>query len=98
MKIYISGKITGTSDYMERFAAVEKRLKIDGHDVVNPAKKNAGHKGMTWHWYMRRCIKWLMDCDAIYLMRGWRKSPGARLEQQIAAALDMIVFSQEKGE
>lgn len=98
MKIYISGNITGTSDYMERFAAVEKRLKIDGYDVVNPAKKNAGHKGMTWGWYMRRCIRWLMDCEAIYLMRGWRKSPGARLEQQIAVALDMVIFSQGKGE
>lgn len=98
MRIYISGRITGTSDYMERFAAAEKRLKIDGYDVVNPARKNAGHKGMTWGWYMRRCIKWLVDCEAIYLMRGWRKSPGARLEQQIAVALDMVIISQEKGE
>lgn len=98
MKIYISGKITGTSDYMERFAAVEKRLRVDGHKVVNPAKKNAAHEGMTWGWYMRRCIKWLVDCDAIYLMRGWRKSPGARLEQMIAVALDMVIISQEKGE
>lgn len=95
MKIYISGKITGTTDYMERFAAVEKRLKIDGHDVVNPAKRNAKlPKGTTWEAYMRRCIKWLMDCDAIYLMRGWRKSPGARLEQQIAAALGMTIITQ----
>ena len=98
MKIYISGKITGTSDYIERFAAAEKRLKIDGHKVVNPAKKNIGREGMTWGWYMRRCIKWLVDCEAIYLLRGWRKSPGARLEQQIAVALGMVIFSQEKGE
>lgn len=99
MKIYISGKITGTSDYMERFAAVEQRLRLDGHKVVNPAKKNAHMPdGTTWVQYMRRCIKWLVDCDAIYLMRGWRKSPGARLEQMIAVALDMIILSQEKGE
>ena len=33
MKIYISGPITGTDDYMERFAAaqrIEVSMKVDG--------------------------------------------------------------------
>ena len=30
MKIYISGAITGTDDYMERFAKAEKELTAKG--------------------------------------------------------------------
>ena len=99
MTIYISGKISGTTDYKERFAAVEKHLKVDGHKVINPVKRNARlPQGTTWGTYMRSCIRLLTRADAIYLLRGWRKSPGARLEQQIAVALDMIVLLQERGD
>ena len=38
MKIYISGAISGTKDYMERFARAEKELTEKGWSVVNPAK------------------------------------------------------------
>lgn len=41
MKIYISGAITGTDDYVERFAKAEKELTEQGYSVVNPAKVNA---------------------------------------------------------
>ena len=41
MKIYISGAITGTDDYMERFSKAEKELAEQGYSVVNPAKVNA---------------------------------------------------------
>jgi hypothetical protein len=99
MVIYISGKITGTDDYMERFAEVEKRLKLDGHRVINPAKRNAHFpKGTSWETYMRSSIRMLTRADAIYLLRDWRRSPGARLEHSIAVALDMVVLSQAKGE
>lgn len=99
MVIYISGKITGTDDYMERFAAVEKRLKVDGHRVINPVKICSHiQPGSTWEKYMRTCIRALTRADAIYLLRDWRKSPGAKLEYQIALALGMNVLSQAKGE
>ena len=39
MKIYISGKITGTTDYIQRFGRAEKALS--NYIVINPAKGNA---------------------------------------------------------
>lgn len=36
--IYISGKVSGTDDYMERFAKAEKKLTEQGFSVINPAK------------------------------------------------------------
>lgn len=40
MRIYISGAITGTEDFRERFLEVEKELIAMGHDTVNPARLN----------------------------------------------------------
>ena len=41
MKIYISGAISNTDDFMERFAKEEKELTEQGWSVINPAKVNA---------------------------------------------------------
>lgn len=41
MKIYISGQITGTDDFMERFQKAENDLKEKGHIVYNPAHANS---------------------------------------------------------
>lgn len=41
MRIYISGPITGTDDYMERFAKAEEELTAAGHQVYNPAHANS---------------------------------------------------------
>lgn len=40
MRVYISGPITGTEDYMERFAKAEEKLTAAGHQVYNPAHAN----------------------------------------------------------
>lgn len=94
-KIYISGKITGTNDFRERFAAAEERLKAQGYETINPARINAGlPDGTPWETYMRRCIALLAEADAIYLLNGWRNSRGAHLEVDIAAELNMTMIVQ----
>lgn len=37
MRVYISGPITGTHDFMHRFAKAEAELKKQGFSVINPA-------------------------------------------------------------
>lgn len=81
MKVYISGKITGTTDYIERFAKAEKHLKSAGHEVVNPAVENAKlPEGTTYDGFMQNSLRLLDTCDAIYMLPDWRDSNGAMIE------------------
>ena len=90
--IYISGGITGVKDYMERFEKAEKLLTAQGKNTCNPAKLNASHKGKPWEWYMCRCLKWLCDCDEIYMLNGWEESRGARIEHTLAQVLRLTII------
>ena len=56
-KVYISGPITGTKDYMEKFAKAEEVLKSKGYSVINPAKVNAQlPEDTTYEQYMQMSI------------------------------------------
>ena len=85
MKIYISGAITGTDDYMERFAKAEKELTEQGYSVVNPAKVNAQlPEDTSYEEYMKMSFCLLSLCDVAYFLNGWRNSNGANKEYRYA--------------
>lgn len=70
MKIYISGAITGTDNYMERFAKAEKELTEQGYSVVNPAKVNAQLPEDTdYEDYMKMSFCMLDMCDSICMLK-----------------------------
>ena len=95
MKIYISGAITGTDNYMERFANAEKELTEQGYSVVNPAKVNAQlPEDTTYEEYMKMCFCMLDMCDSIYMIKGQEKSCGANREYGYAMAKDMIIMHE----
>ena len=97
MKIYISGSITGTDDFMERFSIAQKNLERDGHDVVNPALVNSNlPKSTTYSEYMDMSICMLKMCDAIYLLDGWKSSRGANLEIIFAMLNDKKILYEVK--
>lgn len=97
MKIYISGAITGTDDFMERFSIAQKKLERDGHDVVNPALVNSNlPKSTTYSEYMDMSICMLNMCDAIYLLDGWKSSRGANLELIFAMLNDKTILYEVK--
>ena len=95
MTIYISGAITGTTDYEERFKAAEQRMREDGYDVINPAAISALlPKGMPWSAYMEVMLPLMKYCDAIYLLKGWHQSSGARIELEYAIKLGLDVMEE----
>lgn len=93
MKIYISGAISNTDDYMERFAKAEKELTEQGYSVVNPAKVNAQlPEDTNYEEYMKMCFCMLDMCEAIYMLKTWNKSCVANRELGYAMAKDMIII------
>ena len=93
MRVYISGPITGVSDYMEKFELAEKELIEKGFAVVNPAKINYGMpEDMTYEEYMEIDIRLIDLCDAIYMIRGWEMSRGANREYGDALGKGKVIM------
>jgi len=94
-KIYISGKITGLEkeEAEEAFEKAEYGLRNKGWDVVNPMKIERAHD-LSWESYMKNDIKALLDCDAVFMLKGWEDSRGARVENDIVRALKIMWFTQ----
>ena len=93
MKIYISGAISNTDDFMERFEKAEKELTDQGYSVVNPAKVNAQlPEDTSYEEYMKMCFCMLDMCDSIYLLKGFEYSCGANRELGYALEKDMVIM------
>lgn len=89
-KIYISGKITGDSGYIEKFKAAEKevRQQYKGCEIINPAVIMQTMPESTTHGeYMKISLCLLDMCDSIYMLPDWKESKGANMEYR--RALDM---------
>lgn len=93
-RIYISGKITGLEEsvYTKNFNDAEERLK-DEYEVVNPLKiKPEGEP--TWENYMKADLKAMLDCECIYMLKGWTLSSGAIIEHNLAYELKFEIIYQ----
>lgn len=100
MRFYISGKISGTTDYKERFAETEERIKTEmkafSPEIVNPVKLCEEKGVKNWCDCMRVCIAALCSCDAVFLQKGFTESKGAMLEFNIATELDLLIFFEQQ--
>lgn len=92
---YISGPISASTP--ERLAAnkaafyaAARELEAKGRTVLNPCE-NGLDDAAPWVAHMRKDIIMLMGCDAIHMLPGWTDSRGARIEYDLAAALQMRI-------
>ena len=93
MIVYIAGSISGR-DYKEareHFSRVQKNFMEKGIQHINPMKLDHDHD-KSWEAYMKECIKALMSCDAIYMLKGWEESRGALIEFKLAVSLDYKIL------
>lgn len=94
-KIYLSGGISGRNyDVVEaEFYEAEQRLQKKGYEVVNPL-----NNGLTtdhlWQEHMRADLKLMLECDTIYMLKGWRASKGAKIEYELALTLGFSIIEQ----
>jgi hypothetical protein len=96
MKIYISGPMAGYPDLnFSAFDEAEKELVSQGHIAVSPAGIGRRNVSMSYEYKLREAIRLMLECEAVFFLRGWEFSLGARTEMQIAHALKMGVFHQD---
>jgi len=94
MNVYISGPISGQDKATQRFNfdSAQAEWEAKGYMVINPfpIAKESYEEGL------RACIKLLCECDTIYMLNGWSKSIGAKLEHKIASAIGMNILYEEE--
>lgn len=96
-KAYLSGPVSGTSDYRRRFKEAEDYWSNleSCTSIINPIEVNRKLPGgCSYEDLMRMCMTMLQMCDAIIMLKGWLESPGARAERAYALAVGMEVICE----
>ena len=111
-RCYIAGPIAGVPDFRKRFAAAVPAVEALGYEVVNPCDiapadhdngcppgydpgDASGHTSSAC--FMRADLRVLLDCDAIFMLPGWRESRGATVEHAVAVACGIPVLEEKEG-
>jgi hypothetical protein len=110
VKVYISGGMTGISEFnFPAFFDAEKDDRLKGATIFSPARNAAETFGIdvtgttgkhdeipTFN--LREALRWDMcricDSDAIFMLKGWEFSSGARAEHALANALKLRIIYQ----
>lgn len=98
MKIYISGKITGVTNYRWAFDKAAEEIRAKGHEAINPCDldKILDPKTTSWDRFLMADIGLLRACDAICLLEGWESSEGAKIERDEAETLGLTIYHGTK--
>lgn len=90
MKIYLSIPISGFNLAKQREKAdlIKARLSRKGHTVVSPFDIYACNNP-TYADYICSDLRAMMDCDAVFMCKGWRDSCGCNIEHNTASVMDM---------
>lgn len=95
-KIFISGPISGLP-YKEaaiRFNEYALLYHQIGLEPVNPIRLCCP----LWSWWrcMAVCLWHLLWCDAVFMLRGWDLSRGARIEHKVSKILGKVIMYEEE--
>lgn len=95
-RIYISGQIEGTEDFMARFSAVEEKLAAEGWLPINPTRL-FGVFGDTFSRedYLKFDLELIGMCNTVYLLNGWQDSKGANREYGYAVGTGKTILFEK---
>ena len=104
--IYIAGQIRNDKNYRARFEAAHEWLEAMGWQVVNPIYLTEIFGTPSEVQSNPRLLRAVMDAelaaiphlDAIYLLRGWERSEGARAELAVALEHGLMAMVEGAGE
>ena len=89
--IYIAGPMTGIDQFNKpAFDAAHVNL-AESWVVINPSNNFGGDQTLEHSQYMRYSIHQLLISDAVYMLKGWMESTGARVEYEVALSLGLEV-------
>lgn len=92
-RIYLSGPITGITNYKKDFEVIKIMLMQRGHkNIVNPAELDGVIINGEYEEYMKMCFALIDMCDVVVLLPGWEKSAGANRELGYAIGQGKRVF------
>lgn len=88
--VYISGPMSGITNFnREAFWLAEMAINLAGVETKSPAHWCSG---LPYEYYMKEDFKLLLQCNAIFILKGWANSPGAMIEVQMAKSLGYKMF------
>lgn len=105
MKIYIAGPMTGMPEFnYPAFREAAQRLRNAGATVVSPAEMGRKYGTPEEISASQAKLAELMieeldalgTCDAIYLLKGWHRSVGAKRELYLALSRNQEIIIEEK--
>ena len=92
MTYYISGPMTGKPDLNRpAFRRAQGRLIGQGHRAISPPTLSSSGSDTYRRQLKRDLVAICVTADALYMLKGWEHSPGARAEHAVAAALDLPI-------
>lgn len=92
MRAFISGPITNTQDFRERFREAAERLTKMGIDFVNPGELYKTMPGASHADYVEVCKKMLCTCDFVIVLPGFADSEGCKAEFRLAKKLGLPIY------
>ena len=95
-KLFISGPISGRpyKEAVRHFNAYALLVHQFGFDPVNPIQ--LCRPDWSWRRCMAVCLWHLLWCDAVFMLRGWDMSRGARIEHRVAEILGKVIMYEEE--
>lgn len=98
-RIYIAGKITGLpiTEAKYNFDTGKHEAEIAGFHPISPMDLPHDHD-KSWKSYMREDLAALKTCQAVYMLRNWSDSRGARIEEWFARRYGKTVYYQPESD